>query len=104
MPVPAYIPERIGHFNCKEQRMAAKKTTTMVSEKSPRKSTPSAEAKPATSPVIETRFSNVPPSKPAAKAITEDDIRTRAYFISISGQSSTEFDNWCQAESELRSL
>jgi hypothetical protein len=85
--------------------MAAKKTTTKASTKSPAaKADKSADAQPAATPVVETRFSNVPPTKVAARPITEDDIRTHAYFISISGQGGSEFDNWCRAENELRSL
>lgn len=84
--------------------MAAKKTTTKASTKSPAtKADKAADTQPAATPVVETRFSNVPPTK-APRPITEDDIRTHAYFISISGQGGSEFDNWCRAENELRSL
>jgi hypothetical protein len=42
------------------------------------------------------------PKVPTKKEITWDMIATRAYYISISGQGGSEYDNWCRAEYELR--
>lgn len=87
--------------------MATKRKTT--SSKSGVKKSESVEVtsevvtKPTPEAVIEVRHSPVPP-KPTAKAVTEDDIRTRAYFISISGEAGSEFDNWVRAEAELKNL
>lgn len=42
------------------------------------------------------------PKVVAKKEITNEMIATRAYYISISGQGGSEYDNWSRAEYELR--
>lgn len=41
-------------------------------------------------------------SQSQKKPITHEMIAQRAYFISISGNGGSEFDNWIRAEQELR--
>ena len=42
------------------------------------------------------------PKVAAKKEITHEQIAERAYFIGISGQGGSEYDNWMRAERELK--
>lgn len=44
------------------------------------------------------------PKVQAKKEITHDQIAERAYFISISGQCGSEYENWMRAERELKGV
>ncbi len=76
------------------------------------KSTPKAPQKPAakarspraavksrglTPPSLSPKTNIAPTREPS-----HDDIATRAYFISISGEGGSDFENWIRAEQELR--
>jgi hypothetical protein len=76
--------------------MARKQTPAKIGNEV--KSSTPAPAKVVT-PVRNTAIPKVPAAK---KEVTWDMIATRAYYISISGQGGSEYDNWSRAEYELR--
>jgi hypothetical protein len=52
-------------------------------------------------PVRNMAIPKVPAVQPK-REVTNEMIATRAYYISISGQGGSEYDNWSRAEYELR--
>ncbi len=79
--------------------MARKQTSNKIGTEVKTTTTP-APAKVVT-PVRNTAIPKVPAAQ-TKKEPTWDMIATRAYYISISGQGGSEYDNWCRAEYELR--
>lgn len=82
--------------------MAAKKTTGSAKKAAE----PVSKSIPAAQVVkTEVRNSPVPKSapKPAAREITHQMIQQRAYDI-WQREGGNEYDNWCRAERELRSM
>ena len=78
--------------------MARKQTSNKIGNEV--KSTTPAVAKVVT-PVRNTAIPKVPAVQ-SRKEVTNEMIATRAYYISISGQGGSEYDNWSRAEYELR--
>ena len=75
--------------------MASKKTPTKIGTEV---KSPAPTVAKVVTPVRNTAI----PKVPARKEITNEMIATRAYYISISGQGGSEYDNWSRAEYELR--
>jgi hypothetical protein len=83
-----------GLFYWKESIMARKQTQMKIGSE--------VKNAPAVSKTITPVRNSAIPKIPAKKEITQDLIAERAYFISISGQGSSEMENWLRAERELR--
>ena len=81
--------------------MARKQTQTSSKIGTEVKSTTPAPVAKVVTPVRNTAIPKVPAVQ-SKREVTNEMIATRAYFISISGQGGSEYDNWSRAEYELR--
>ena len=97
--------------------MTAKKTTRSAKPASPLSEEPTTLARPRRRKSADAQSSAQPPKRlvtanlqpsettPSAAAVTDEDIRIRAYFLSLehSGNGMHEVDFWLLAERELKS-
>jgi hypothetical protein len=81
--------------------MARNKQTSNKIGTEVKSTTPATPVAKVVTPVRNTAIPKVPAAQ-SKREITNEMIATRAYYISISGQGGSEYDNWTRAEYELR--
>ena len=89
------------------RKAAAKPAAAKTTAPKPAASKPTATPKTATSKTTTTKAKVAAARKPATRRktapVTSEMIAERAYFIAVSGDGSSDFENWLRAEAELTS-